>query len=367
MTDMKQKFYDLTNILDKEAQYNIIIGERSNGKTYAVLLHGVKSYAKTGSQMAIVRRWRDDFVGKRGATMFNALVDNGEIKKATKNEWTDVYYFSSRWYFCRYDENGNRETCETPFAYGFSLSGMEHDKSTSYPRITTILFDEFVSRSGYLPDEFSLFMNTISTIVRNRKQGIKIFMCGNTVSKYCPYFGEMGLKHIKEMKQGDIDLYTYGDSDLRVAVEFCKPNKSGKDSDVFFAFDNPRLKMISSGVWEVGIYPHCPTKIRPKDIVFTYYIIFDTDVCECNVVLQENKYFTFIHRKTSELKSPDEDLIYSTQFDARPNWRRKITIPRSDLERRIAEFYIKDKIFYDSNETGEIIRNYLMWCGKEGV
>ena len=124
--------------------------------------------------------------------------------------------------------------------------------------------------------------------------------------------------------------------------------------------------MISSGTWEIGIYPHCPTKIKPKEIIYTYYIVFDTDILECNVVRTENMYFTFVHKKTSELEERPTDLIYSTQFDARPNFRRNITKPRSDLERRVVEFYMNDKIFYDSNETGEIIRNYLIWCGKEG-
>ena len=78
-------------------------------------------------------------------------------------------------------------------------------------------------------------------------------------------------------------------------------------------------------------------------------------------------YFTFIHKKTTPLEERKEDLIYSTEFDPRPNFRRRITKPRSDIERKITEFYIQDKIFYDSNETGEIVRNYLMWCGKDGV
>ena len=93
--------------------------------------------------------------------------------------------------------------------------------------------------------------------------------------------------------------------------------------------------------------------------------MFDTDVLECNVVRTDNMYFTFVHKKTSELEERDNDLIYTTQFDARPNFRRKITKPRSDLERKIAEFYINDKVFYDSNETGEVVRNYLVWCGKD--
>ena len=36
------------------------------------------------------------------------------------------------------------------------------------------------------------FMNVLSTIIRDR-ENIKIFMLGNTVNKYCPYFDEMGL------------------------------------------------------------------------------------------------------------------------------------------------------------------------------
>ena len=32
----KSKYYSLNNILKKDAQYNIIFGQRSNGKTYAV-------------------------------------------------------------------------------------------------------------------------------------------------------------------------------------------------------------------------------------------------------------------------------------------------------------------------------------------
>lgn len=360
---MKQKYYSLKNILSKNAQYNVIFGERSNGKTYSVLKYGLEKYQKSGEQLAIVRRWRDDFIGKRGSVMFNALVENGEISRITGDKWTDVYYYASRWFLCRYDAEGKREVDEVPFAYGFSISSMEHDKSTSYPRITTVCFDEFLTRTSYLPDEFVLFMNVLSTIIRNRTNVI-IFMLGNTVNKYCPYFKEMGLKHIKEMQPGDIDIYRYGDSELTVAVEYTATNKSGKESDFYFAFDNPKLSMITGGAWEIDIYPHCPMKYRPADIMFTYFIIFAGDVLQCEIVAVDDCVFTFIHRKTSELKNPDDDLIYSPDYSPRPNWRRKINHPTSNLEKKIASFFEKDKVFYADNEVGEIVRNYLIWCGK---
>lgn len=359
---MRQKFYSLKSILSKNALYNVIFGERSNGKTYSVLKYGLERYAENREQMAIVRRWQDDFTGKRGASMFDALVSNGEISRETGGEWTGVYYYGSRWYLCKY-EGDKRITDEKPFAYGFSISSMEHDKSTSYPDITTICFDEFLTRTTYLPDEFVLFMNVVSTIVRNRTN-VKIFMLGNTVNRYCPYFTEMGLKHVKEMKPGDIDLYRYGDSELTVAVEYTATNKHGKESDLYFAFDNPKLSMITGGSWEIDIYPHCPVKFTPGEILFTYYIEFSGDLLQCEIVQHEDLFFTFIHRKTTEIKTQETSIVYSPDFSPRPNYKRKITKPTNNLEKRIAEHFIKDKVFYADNEVGEIVRNYLIWCGK---
>lgn len=360
---LKPKYYSLKQIKQKGARYNVIFGERSNGKSYSVLNEGVEHYAKTGKQMAIIRRWDEDFKGKRASQMFDALVSNGEVKRYTDNEWTDIYYYAGKWYFCRFDESGKRETKDEPFAFAFSLSAMEHDKSTSYPNVDLILFDEFLSRSMYIPDEFMLFMNTLSTIIRHRNDVI-IYMLGNTVTKYCPYFHEMGLTHIKDMKPGDIDVYEYGDSGLRVAVEYCSPNKSGKESDVYFAFNNPKLKMITGGSWELDVYPHCPIKYKPSDILFTYFIEFDGDMLQCEIVQVDESTFTFIHRKTTPLKNVDSDLIFTSEYSPKPNYRRRINKPRTDIERKISEFFITDKVFYQDNETGEIVRNYLQWCGK---
>lgn len=359
---MKQKFYSLKNILSKNAQYNVIFGERSNGKTYAVLKYALERYIQTGEQLAIVRRWQDDFTGKRGATMFNAIVSNEEVTKLTKGEWDDIYYYASKWYLCKY-EDGKRVNSEKPFAYGFSISTMEHDKSTAYPEITTILFDEFLTRTAYLPEEFVLFMNVISTIVRHRTNA-KIFMLGNTVNKYCPYFKEMGLTHVKDMTPGAIDVYRYGDSELTVAVEYTMPNKEGKESDFYFAFDNPKLSMITGGAWEIDIYPHCPVKYSPGEVLFTYFIEFAGDLLQCEVVQHEDLFFTFIHRKTTELKHPETDLIYTTDYSPRPNYKRNITRPRSEIEKKVTQHFLSDKVFYSDNEVGEIVRNYLIWCGR---
>ena len=357
------EFYSLDNILKNKAHYNIIIGERSNGKTYACLKYGLEDYCKNGKQMAIIRRWQEDFKGKRGQQMFEALVANEEVKNLSGGKYNDIYYYGGRWYLSTFNSKGERLLDKKPFAYAFSLSTMEHDKSTSFPNINTIVFDEFLTRGQYIPDEFVIFMNVLSTIIRYRTN-VKIFMLGNTVNKYCPYFEEMGLKHISEMEKGTIDVYQYGEEGkLKVAVEFADSiSKEGKPSDVYFTFDNPKLNMITEGIWEVDIYPHCPIKYKPKNIVYTYFIKFGRDILQCEIIQCDDLLFTYIHRKTTELKNTDDDLIFTTDYSPRYNIRRDLLSPPDKLGRKIKDFFIDDKVFYQSNEIGEIVRNYILWC-----
>ena len=44
---MKSSFYTLVNILAHKADYNIIFGERSNGKTTAVLEYALKEHVNS--------------------------------------------------------------------------------------------------------------------------------------------------------------------------------------------------------------------------------------------------------------------------------------------------------------------------------
>lgn len=357
------KYYSLKKILEYNATYNVIFGERSNGKTFSVEEYGLKNFCETGEQMAMVRRWQDDFRGKRAAEMFSGIVSAGLVEKYSKGKFNCIEYYSSRWYLAKRDEETYKVTrCDVPFCYAFAISAMEHDKSTSYPNITTICFDEFLTRTSYLPNEFILFLNTVSTIVRDRNN-VKIFMLGNTVNQYCPYFEEMGLKHVKNMRQGTIDLYSYGDSGLTVAVEFTASNTQGKKSDKYFAFDNPKLNMITSGTWEIDIYPHCPMKFSKKDIAFTYFIEFSNELLQCEIVEKNDTTFTYIHTKTTPIKNED-DLIFCEAHSPDFFRRRRIQNCYDDLGKLIYSYFRKEKVFYQSNEVGEIVRNYLMWAEK---
>ncbi len=362
MKQEKNHFYSLENILKQDADYNVIFGERSNGKTYATLLHGVEEFVKSGykHQTAIIRRWKEDIRGKRAETLYRGLETNGEISKLTNGEYTEIWYFNGRFYLSNYDEELKKHvTMNTPLAYTFALSEMEHDKSTSYPDVTTIIFDEFLTRRYYLPDEFILFMNVLSTIIRQRSN-VKIFMLGNTVNKYCPYFSEMGLKHIAEMEQGTIDIYRFSGGKLTIAVEYTAPTAKEKESNKYFAFDNDSVEMIINGAWELAIYPHLSTKFEKKDIIFTYFIEFNENIVQCEIVAKNGEYFTYIHEKTTPIQNPEKDLIYSLNHNEKCNYKRRLLATTTPIEKKIAQFYALEKVFFQNNEIGEIVRNYIL-------
>lgn len=360
------KYYSLSRIKKKHAIYNMIIGERSNGKTYSCLENALKDFVQSDfkNTFAYVRRWKEDIRGKRAQQVFNGLNENGVIAKLTGGEYTHVYYNSGRYYLCTYNEEGKAiYNQEEVFGYLFALSDMEHDKGATYSTVTSVIFDEFMTRGTYLSDEFMLFMNVLSTIVR-RRENVTIYMLANTVNKYCPYFKEMGLTHAMTMEQGTIDVYGYGDSKLSVAVEYCSSMESNKTNNFYFAFNNPKLEMITGGVWELDIYPHCPIKYTPKNIEFIYFICFNDYIYQCECISKDDNFFTFIHLKTTELKDPENDLIYSFDYNPLLNYNRSILNPKNNLERRVKWFFDTERVFYSDNEVGDAIHNYLNICRK---
>lgn len=364
----KETFYRLDNILTHNADYNVIYGERSNGKTTAVLEYGLDDHINSGyeNQLAIIRRWEEDFKGKNGRQMFENIVHLDWVEKKTKGKYNSVYYYSQRWFLCKYNDIGEKVSqAEQPFALGFSITSEEHYKSTSYPYIKTILFDEFITRQYYLPEEFVSFQNLLSTIIRLRTD-VKIFMCGNSINKYCPYFAEMGLSGVKKQQRGTIDIYTYGDSTLKVAVEYSDFPSKKKASNKYFAFNNPKLEMITHGGWEIDIYPHLPVKYKPKDVVYFFYIIFDEDILQGNIICVEDKTFLYFHRKTTPIKEDNTQIVYQQQTDYRRNYRVSILNPYSKVDKYIADLLNRKKAFYQDNEIGEIMNNYLKWCITNG-
>lgn len=376
----KDKFYSIRHLiqLHPDAHYYVVYGQRSNGKTYSTFDYCLEDYFKSGHQFAYIRRWKEDIKQSKMNQLFSGLIRDGKIKKYSKGKYEDVLYYGRAFYLIGYQEitkeDGTTERkrilSEKPFCYVYILTEEEHDKGFESPEIFNIVFDEFIARGRYLPDEFIVFQNVLSTIIRLR-DNIKIFMLGNTINRYSIYFNEMGLSNIQKQKIGTIDVYNYGESGLKVVVEYSDIEAKKKRSDVYFAFDNPKLQMITRGNWEIAIYPHLypDMKYKPKDIKYLYFIEFDDILLQCDiVVLKESKMlFTFIHLKTTPIQEDNKYLVYTLNPNAKINYRRNLFVAFTPIEKLIIDMFKKDKVFYQNNEIGDVVRNYLNVCRPNNI
>ncbi len=363
------KYFDLKALLKNypDAQYYMIFGERSNGKTFSVKSLILDRYLSNGKQGAFLRRYDEDWKGKsNGGVAWDDMLFHPKlgniIEKRSKGRWNSVIWEGRAWTLCRKSGNDIEEKDTRPFCHAFSLTKEENYKGKAFPDITTIFFDEFMTRGYYLQDEFLLLTSVCSSIIRLRTD-VQIFMCANTITTYCPYFVEMGLKHAKHLQDGEVHVYKIGETKGKVVVMRTETmTKAGsKPSNIYFSFDNPKLKMVTGGAWELKVYPRMPFDYIPKEIKLIYFISFDNELFQCEIIKHEGMFITFIHRKTTPLKADNKAMVYQQDFDPRPNYSRKIGKPTTPLQKFIARFFVKEKVFYQDNSVGDSIEHYLKW------
>ena len=369
------KYYDIHKLLalgdsDKDIKYFISYGERSAGKSYSTCKYVLENYVKNRKQSGICRRWNDDWDRNVAGTYFDGLVSNNEVRRITNGQWSQVYYYGHKWYLANYDE----EKCklikdDQPFAYAFALNTWEKTKASQFPDMNILVLEEFISRNyiGSENTEFQLFLNLVSTIARERAD-FKVVLLGNSIAKYGnPYFICMGIEQrVMRMEPGQTVVFSNDANRLKIAVEFT-PSKgadgSGKESDILFDFtDNAAARQITSGDWQLEYaYPSLPTgtRIKPMDIQFSYFLLYRDKCLQADIVLQDNKFYTYFHRKTTELKDTENDLIFDLEYHLEHNYRRDILKPIDPITQKIASFFKSDQVYCQDAEVGEILYSYI--------
>ena len=357
--------YDIQPIDDTGAVYRMIIGQRSNGKTYKCCRHIVEDYLKEGKRGAYVRRYEETLTPKNLGALFDP--HNDFIKELSNGRYNCAVYRAKEYHLVNMDMSTGDIIERDPVAFCVTaaINTAENTKGMDRGPIYTIVFDEFMTRVGYLNNEFVQFMNLLSSLVRDRDDAV-IYMLANTVNKYCPYFKEMGLKNIENLPKGEIALYTYGDSRLTVAVEVCDEVLATKKvASKYFAFDNPQLQMITKGEWEFQIYPRAPYKIYAEDIVLVFYIRFAENMLCCEIVHPTikahcNDVFIFIHPQTKDVEVTDNMIMYVQDFSSCRMHVRFLRDQPTEAHKLITGLIQRKSVCFSDNDTGEVFRNWLM-------
>lgn len=180
---------DMYYNLDKLYSHNgwligMIIGERGVGKSFSGKLHVMNHFLKTGEQFIYLRRYKTE-LDTSLATFFDDIREKGYLMDH------DLEVVKSKMltkFLC------DGKVC----GYAVPLSTCNILKSTSFPKVSTIVFDEFIldTASGtykYMKHEPEMLCDVIETVGRLRD--IKVLMLGNNVNFYaCPYVAYWNLE-----------------------------------------------------------------------------------------------------------------------------------------------------------------------------
>ena len=228
-----------------EVPYRLILGERSNGKTYSVKKRCIEKFKNYKEKFLYVRKRSDSISRKEMKKLFADINDDFVM------DWlSDFVKYTTDSGFYIENDSGERSI----LGYAISVEDYESKKGIPYNDITTIFFDEFIEKRGDIDDEVGKFLNLVST-VRRKRDNVEVFMVANTITRFSPYFEEFGID-IKKLKRGECH-YIKHENGAELAIEYCGSlniQKGVKQQDRYFGFDHsPASQMIMYGEWEYDI------------------------------------------------------------------------------------------------------------------
>lgn len=177
-------WYDIDKSCSYNQLFNFIVGPRGYGKTYAWKKKAIRDFIRKGKQFVYLRRY-DTELKQIQKSLFNDIIFNNEFPGY------DIEISPDGW-----------RVNNMIAGYPMALTQAHHYKSSSFPEVYNICFDEFIIEKGkisYLKNEPTVFLDFYETIARKREDVIAFFMA-NAITLANPYFLKWGLTLPKDKK-----------------------------------------------------------------------------------------------------------------------------------------------------------------------
>lgn len=357
-------YYTIDRIKKENADYNIIVGERGNGKTYSVQKEMIERFLEDGEQCFILRRWMEDVKPSNAQNFWDGKL-TAKLHEMSGGRFRNIILKSNRYIAVDYDDKDRPIVNEeNTIGYVWDLNEAERLKGQSFPFVTNIVFEEFISLSqmGYLPDEVTYFLNVLSTIIRDRTN-VKIWMLGNTVNPYNPYFKHFGIKGL-ELQQGTIWTKYDSVTGCKLAVEFCEQRRKGSlkgTSAKYFAFGTAdgSTDMILTGQWQLPDYPL--KKYRPAFSRKRMIIRFDERLMSLHLMTDDRaRSYLYVRTEDPKMHIDESTIVLDLQPSVKRNHYTALqNLPASDENRTISALLSNRKIYFDERMTGAYFYNFL--------
>lgn len=331
----KKIFYDYDKLQSfSKCMLAFILAGRGVGKTYGAITAVVKDFIKHGNQFVYVRRYKSEL---------KECVPNFFSKHIFQNEFPDHHLES---------KNGKFYVDGELAGYAIALSTSKILKSSSFPLVRTIIYDEFTITEGvyhYLTNEVEDMLDLIETIFRMSDNG-RVWFLGNYTTTYNPYFNYFGLEtpYNGEFRQYKDGLILVNRVENEEYAEAKRKTRMGRLTEGTrwgdYAIDNKPLQDASSFVHK-----------RPPYAEFFFNLHIDGNVFG---VWFDDDAFWYI--------SNDYDPDSKANFAFTKNDHTETTMLRSRVDPTIKNLIDRYRdahlVFEDATIKGCIIQNLLKYA-----
>lgn len=331
-------YYTLDKIISMNGLLNFIIGERGVGKSWSCKYYCVNDYLKNGNQFIYLRRYKEE-LQLACSSFFDDLQSAGAFSehtfkvKGSKN--LTIFYMD-----------------DEIIGYGIALSTSNILKSTPFPKVKTIIFDEFILDTGiyhYLKNEVSKTLDAIETIFRLRDG--RVFFLGNSISIDNPYFNYFNLdlpynSEFKRFKDGLIIVNYIKNLEYRAKK---KETRFGKliDGTAYgqYAIDNKMLRDDTTFIEKKGNNPHYwhALFVNGKK----YGVWFSSQIGRVYI---------------SEDYDPNSLLSYAITIDDHTPDTKFISIRQNGYIRALIEYYKNAELYFENQKIKNDVLPILRKC-----
>lgn len=323
-------YYDLSKCLSYGAFLNFLIGERGVGKTYSLTKFVIKEFIKKGHEFAYIRRYKTE-LQKSAPKFFNAIIQNEEFKGHDLSVKGDTFLIDNK-----------------VAGYSMTLSTAQNLKSTNFPKVKYIIFDEFIIESGqnhYLRNEVDTFLGLIETVARMRD--VKVFLLGNAVSVTNPYFLYFNLSlpynnEIKTFKDGLILVQYMQNIKYRLEKSKTKFGQLVKDTEYEnYAINNQFINDNKYFIEKKSGNCKCNFSLVYKDYVIGMWWNYESGKI----------YASFDHT--------DGLMFACTTNDHKPNTLMLSMVKSYNFMKTFVKNYQAGNVYYESQKIKNIVQEAM--------
>lgn len=363
MSNSKIIHYNLDELDSKNAIFNILYGERSNGKSYQVkhkkavtkYLKSIEIDSNNPKRFILMRRWKEEITTEKIEAYFQDI----DVFKLTKEKYNCITMYRKQLYLANYNSETGKTIKGDKIGYVVALSTEQNYAGGSYLDVEDIIFEEFMSRGSYIANEPDKLMNFYCTVDRKRGK-VRLWLVGNTISRVCPYINEWGLHEIvSHQKQGTIEekIIDTGDIDsnnrpikVKLAIEYCK--STGRSS---FTIGNHK-EMLNKGSWQSDPQPHLPKSKKSYKILYRIMFQYKSfkfigEYLQDKEELKNKCWYIFPYN--GEIKN--NILVFSDEVKISKFYQGNIydlTIKNDKLRNLFLTTFRQSNIFYSTDLTG---------------